>query len=1002
MKLFLFSILGLALATACSAPDTQMNTDAAQPARNSNASAPVVAPAQAVFPYAVQRARLRNGLQVLMVPMPSDGLVSYWSIVRTGSRDEVEPGVTGFAHFFEHMMFRGTEKLPGKAYDHIVNGMGADANAFTSDDMTAYHLSFASASLPKVIEIEADRFQNLKYTEDQFRTESGAVFGEYSKGRSSPYEVLDEAVRDVAFDKHTYKHTTIGFVADIKDMPNQFGYSMTFFKRFYRPENVVILVTGDFDPTETLETIKKNYGAWRPGYQEPKITPEPEQTAKRTVDIPFDGKTQPIVALCFKGPAFLPTDRTAMAAKLIGELAFGSTSPLYKKLVLEEQKVEGLGGSLDPTRDPGLWWIYAVVKDATAVRAVEAELWNTIADLKKTPIAAARLDAVRSHLRYSFLSNLATPSDVSESVARYIALTGDMHCIDRMFTTLATVTPEDVQRAAETWLREERCTVATLHTKGEAISALPVTEPQPAVAANTADPVAPSNGTRFSISDETRPLLRLDGDSVSQPSVLMPVAQDPTVSFRIWFQVGSQDDPVGKEGLAALTGALISEGATKKHAYDQILTLLFPLAANYGVSVDKEMTIVSGQVHRDHTGAFYELLLDAITEPAFAAEDFERLRDQAISGIENGLRYASGEELAKATLTETVFHGTPYAHFVDGTVDSLKSITLDDVRAFYAKFYTRDNVVIGLGGAYPRELPVRIKADLGVLPGGRPAHPASVKPAQPVRGRNLVLVDNPSAKGSSISMGIPIDLQRGTREFYALWIANSWLGEHRNSSSHLYQVIREERGINYGNYSYIEAFPRAGGRRMPPQGVARRQQMFEIWLRTISVRENTLFSLRAALREIETLVEKGLTREQFEFTKNFLKGYSSHYAESTYERLGYALDDRFYGLDSHLTQFKKMMNEITLDEVNAAIKKYMKVDDLMIAIVAPDAAELKALVVSGAPTPVVYPEGLTKPAEILAEDAKIQAWPLGIQSDDITIREVTSMFQASNRGPSRN
>jgi zinc protease len=220
---------------------------------------------QRVFPYEVQRERLENGLTVLMIPMPSDGLVSYWSVVRTGSRDEVEPGVTGFAHFFEHMMFRGTEKRPGKVYDGIVHSMGADANAFTTDDYTAYHLSVSSQDLPTVIEIEADRFRNLKYDEPAFRTEAGAVFGEYRKGRSSAFEVLFEALQNTAFDKHTYKHTTIGFVADIEKMPEQYEYSKSFFQRFYRPENVVLTIAGDFDRAKTMATIRQFYGEWERG-----------------------------------------------------------------------------------------------------------------------------------------------------------------------------------------------------------------------------------------------------------------------------------------------------------------------------------------------------------------------------------------------------------------------------------------------------------------------------------------------------------------------------------------------------------------------------------------------------------------------------------------------------------------------------------------------------------------------------------------------------------------
>jgi zinc protease len=986
MKHMRLPLLGLALFGACNTMDSDTNS-AAQATADSGVKATASQSAK-VFPYEVQRTKLDNGLTVLMIPMPSDGLVSYWSIVRTGSRDEVETGVTGFAHFFEHMMFRGTKKLPGKAYDRIVNGMGADANAFTSDDMTAYHLSFATASLPKVIEIEADRFQNLDYAEEQFKIESGAVYGEYRKSLSSPFAVLDEAVREKAFDKHTYKHTTIGFEADIKAMPTKYEYSKTFFKRFYRPENVVILVTGDFDPKQTLATIKKEYGAWQKGYEAPKITPEPAQTAQRKLDIPFEGKTKPIVALNFKGPAFQPDDRAVMAAKLVGELAFGSTSPLYKKLVLDEQKVLALDGGIDNNRDPGLWTVYAMVKEPGDVHGVEAELWKTIADLQKTPVARERLDAVRSNLRYSFLSNLSTPADVAQMTARYIALTGDLSCIDTMFTTIAAVTPDDVRKAAERWLRPESCTVAILHYKDQPIPAMSsvIDTSAPSVAAKSE-----KSGVRYSFADAAAPVLAFDSGTVSEKPVLLPVKADPTVSFRIWFQVGSQDDPVGKEGLAALTGDLISEGATKKNAYDQILTKLFPMAAGYNVTVDKEMTTVSGEVHRDHVTAFYRLLVEAITEPAFSSEDFERIRDDAISGIENSLRYSAVEELAKASLYDRVFQGTRYAHIAAGTVASLQSITIDDVKRFHAKYYSRDNVVIGMGGSYPADLPEQMKRDLGVLPSGKAEHPAAPA-AQKLGGRHVVFVENSKTRDSSISMGVPIDVKRGTKEFYALWLANSWLGEHRNSASHLYQVIREERGINYGDYSYIEAFPRGGGRRMPPQCVARRQQIFEVWLRTMP-NANALFSVRAALREIENLVANGLTKEQFEFQRAFLKGYMAHFAESTFERLGYALDDRFYGVDGHLATFKKMMDTITLADVNDAIKRYMKTDELVITIVTPDVANLREAIVSNQPTPVVYPpDSPEKSAAALAEDTAIASWPLKVDAASITVRPVDEMF----------
>ena len=972
----------LALASACSATNsgTASVSSPGEPANVNESTLPASAmrseqkaggesksaSSAKVFPYAVETHQLDNGLKVLFVPMPSEGLVSYWSIVRTGSRDEVEAGVTGFAHFFEHMMFHGSKRFPGPVYDGIVNGMGADANAFTTDDFTAYHLGITQADLPKVIEIEADRFQHLEYDEPGFKTESGAVYGEYRKGRTSPFEVLFEAVQDAAFDKHTYKHTTIGFEADIKKMPEQYAYSKTFFERFYRPENIVVVVTGDFDKRATLELIKTNYAAWKPGFTAPKVVAEPEQKAERRIDVPFDGQTLPILAINFKGEKLLPTDRTMIAATLIGELAFGETSDAYKELVLDDQRVDAMFASFGYNRDPGLWSVIAKVKEASDLSSIERRLWSAIGELANRPVDAEKLDSARSRLKYSFLSNLSTPGNVNDSVAQVIAITGDITAVDQIYNTLDQVTPEDVQRAAAKYLTRQRATVAILHSRSQAAGVASVG---------------------------------------AEPPVLMPVPADPNVAFSIAFYVGSQNDPKGKEGLAALVGAMISEGGTAKNTYAELLLKMFPLAGGYSANVDKEMTVVTGVVHRDKLEAFYALLIQALVTPGFRADDFERLRDSAISDIETSLRFSSDEELGKAALFERVFSGTPYAHLTEGSVDALKSITLEDVQKFWTEHYTRENLVLGLGGAFPEWLPASMQADLARLPSGVVEAPPAPQ-AAPIQGRSVLIVEKPSVEtkageaptttSAAISFGYPIPVRRGTREYYALWIANSWLGEHRNSSSHLYQVIREARGMNYGDYSYIEAYPNGGRRSMPPTGVGRRAQMFEVWIRPVP-RDQALFALRAALREVELLAKNGMTREQFETTKGFLAKYSLHFAETTAERLGYALDDRYFGVkEGHLALFRKMMKEITLEEVNAAVKKHLQVENVAIAIVSDHAVELRDAIVADKPSPMSYGDN-QKPKEVLEQDKLIEAYPLRIPLDRAWVVPVADMFSGREK-----
>jgi zinc protease len=472
--------------------------------------------------------------------------------------------------------------------------------------------------------------------------------------------------------------------------------------------------------------------------------------------------------------------------------------------------------------------------------------------------------------------------------------------------------------------------------------------------------------------------------------VLLNVPADPTISFSLQFAVGSQDDPPGKEGLAFLTGEMLVDAATETRSLDEILAALYPLAAGYDMRVDLERSTLTGRVHRDNLDAYLELLTEAFLKPAFNEDDFERLRSDAVNAIENTLRYSSDEELGKAALHEAVFRGTRYAHLSAGTVSGLRAVTLEDVRAFYGRHYTRATVLLGLGGGFDDAVVERLRAAARQLPAGTAAAPPVVTPAS-IEGRSVVFVDKPGAD-ASISFGFPLDIRRGERDFYALWIANSWLGEHRNQSSHLFNVIRELRGLNYGDYSYIEEFPEGGERSMPPVNVPRRLQLFEVWIRTLPSSQAP-FALRAALRELQLLVDNGLTAEQFELTRTFLKKYSLHFAETTSARLGYAMDDRFYGLETegHLARFRRMLDELTLEDVNAAIRRHWQTDNMVIAIVTGDAASLRSVLASGAATPITY--ATPKPDAILAEDRIIEAWPLRLVQDRMTTIPVAEAFE---------
>lgn len=470
--------------------------------------------------------------------------------------------------------------------------------------------------------------------------------------------------------------------------------------------------------------------------------------------------------------------------------------------------------------------------------------------------------------------------------------------------------------------------------------------------------------------------------------VTMKNSEEPTVSFRIWFKVGSQDDPQGKEGLAALTAAMISEGGTLALSYEQVLEALFPMAASYNCNASTEMTVFNGRVHKDNLDAYYKLFIDQLLNPAFPQDVFDRLKQNMLNYLTTTLKYASDEELGKAVLYGSIFDKTPYGHLTAGTVSGLNAITLQDVKDFYSKYFVRNNFVIGIAGGYSDEFLKALQSDLQKLNEGGENVTAKVVPSG-FEGYHVTIAEK-AANATAISFGFPISIVRGSREWYALAIANSWLGEHRNSSSHLYQVIREARGLNYGDYSYIEHFPNGSRRQMPPVNVARKQHIFEVWIRPVP-NEARHFALRAAMRELEALISNGMSKEDFNLTRGFLKNYVLHYAPDTYTRLGYALDDVFYGIgEGHIALFRKMMDEITLEEVNAAIKKHLSMERFHIAVVTNNAEEFKEALVKNSVSSITY--STPKPDEVLQEDKDIEKYPLPMKHENIRIIPVQKLF----------
>ena len=414
------------------------------------------------FPFPVHQKTLANGLKVYVVGFDSPGLVAYYSVVRTGSRNEVEPGKSGFAHFFEHLMFRGSQNFTPEKYTAILKEMGADSNAFTSDELTVYHILAGKAALPKIAEIEADRFQHLQYDDAKFQKEARAVLGEYNKNASNPIEKMVEVLYDNAYTTHTYKHTTMGFVKDIENMPKELAYSRQFFERYYRPENVILLVVGDADPDTVFKLVDQHYGQWKRGGKQPPVPVEPPQKQEKRAALGWKSATLPMLIEGYHAPAFSTTNVDVPTLDVLAELLFAERAPLYKRLVIKEQKVESLQGSADPHVDPNLFTVLGRIKKPADLAYVEKAIHEEMARIAREGVDEKTLADVLSHVKYAFAGQLSTADKTAYTASSFLALTGDLGSIDDYFALYDKVTSADVKRVAGTIFTATNRTVVTM------------------------------------------------------------------------------------------------------------------------------------------------------------------------------------------------------------------------------------------------------------------------------------------------------------------------------------------------------------------------------------------------------------------------------------------------------------------------------------------------------------------------------------------------------------
>jgi zinc protease len=471
-------------------------------------------------------------------------------------------------------------------------------------------------------------------------------------------------------------------------------------------------------------------------------------------------------------------------------------------------------------------------------------------------------------------------------------------------------------------------------------------------------------------------------------TVLLP-NRSPLVTFRILFMTGSAYDPKGKEGLASLAAAMLAEGGSRTRAYSDITEAMYPMATSFSWQVDKEMTVFSGSTHIDNLNKYYSLIREMLLDPGFREDDFKRLKEDAINYLKTSLRGGNDEELGKEVLYTMIYPSTHvYGHQNMGAIGALETMTIKDVRDFYQNNFTQANLVIGLAGGYPEQFPAQVQSDFAKLPKGSPNGIKLSRPAQ-TPGTKIQIIQR-ETRSTAVSLGFPIGVSRPDKDWPALAVVASYFGQHRSSNSYLYQRLREARGLNYGDYAYVEYFPRGMFEFEPDPNLGRQQQIFQIWIRPVEP-QNGHFVLRAALYEYDKLVRDGMSREAFESTREFLSKYVNVLTATQDAQLGYALDSHYYHIADFPAYMREQLARLTLDDVNRAIKLYLKTDAMRICIVTKDAEGLRKAILSNQTSPITY--NSPKPKEITDEDKIIEAYNIVVKPADVTVVPVEKVFQ---------
>jgi zinc protease len=753
----------------------------------------------------VETFTLPNGLQVALSPDPTAPRTTVSVAYHVGSKNE-RAGLTGFAHFFEHMMFRGTKHVPN--FDIPLQEAGGQPNAFTSEDVTVYFETVPNAYVQRVLYLEAERMAFLAdaLDQDKFDTEREVVKNERRQVMENvPYGLADETLSYHLFPPgHPYSWSVIGSMQDL-DRATLEDLRQFFFE-FYHPGNATLTLVGGFDPAEVRAWIEQYFGVLAAGpplarVRVPAVVPvERREVQRDAVEFP---------RVYWAWPTVAETHPDAPALDLLARLlADGDASRLVQSLVIHAQVAVDASARSDARELGGLFQITATAAPDQTIAQIEALLAEQVQRCQTQAPAAEELARVQAKYRTSLLTGLASPLQRNLVIALGLAQHRDPHYYRTMFERYALVTPQEIQRVAQQYLTSQKCVLVVEPTgEGEAESPAVLGGPLADAAPpprQTPRAVAPAGDwTVLPAASERRgfvtPAFSRHTLSNGLTVWVCPWRTLPLVSARLLVATGSADDPPGRAGLAQLTAELWRQGTAELNS-TQFAEALDALGTSLDVSAMTDTTVLSFTVEARSLDPVWDLVGPLLAQPRLDDVDFRRERQLQVSQLRSGPDDVSWiADRVFPTLSFGAAH--PYASPQLGYITTVEALARDQVQTFYRERFSPSNsVLILVGDVVPDQLLARLETQLAAWK--RTAVQAAPAPVpQPAVGETVFVVDKPGAVQSVLVVGRTWHDRRHD-SYFATRIGNRVLGG--DFLSRINQNLRERNGFTYGARSGFE------------------------------------------------------------------------------------------------------------------------------------------------------------------------------------------------------